>query len=106
MENKIKKHLLYALSCPPLSNAIGPQNLDFKCLVYNIIGYIQQIVVVIFAMSVLIIIWGIFKYIFLAQGDEKQIDESKNVMFWGIVGLFVMVSVWGLVKVLVGTFGF
>lgn len=104
MNQKYRKYLNAGLSCPPLSSAIGPQNLDFKCLVYNVIGYIQQIVVVIFAMSVLVIIWGIFRYIFLAQGDEKQIAESKNIMFWGIVGLFVMVSVWGLVRVVQNTF--
>ena len=103
MMQKYKKYFNMALICLP-SGTQGPQNCDFKGLVYTIVGYIQQLVVVIFAMSVLVILWGIFKYIFWSQGDEKQIEESKNVMFWGIIALFVMVSFWGLVKALRGTF--
>jgi hypothetical protein len=32
--------------------------------------------------------------------------KGKNLMLYGLVGFFVMVSVWGLVNILTGTFGF
>jgi len=43
--------------------------------------------------------WGIALFIF-QSGDEKKVEEGKSKMKWGIVALFVMVSVWGLVSVL------
>ncbi len=38
-------------------------------------------------------------------GDETARTEARNIMIWGIIALFVMVSVWGLVNVLDDTFG-
>lgn len=41
--------------------------------------------------------WGLVKFIF-AQGNEEAKSDAKKVMIWSVVALFVMVSVWGLVK--------
>ncbi len=37
----------------------------------------------------------------LSEGDAKK--TGKGVMLWGIVGLFVIASLWGLVKILQST---
>ncbi|MEK9185902.1 MAG: hypothetical protein AAB863_03950 [Patescibacteria group bacterium] len=58
----------------------------------NIIGLLIPIV---FALALLLFFWGIAKYIF-KSGEEK--DNGKNIMVWGVVALFVMSSIWGLVK--------
>jgi len=52
-----------------------------------------------FILALLFFFWGIAKYI-RSAGSEK--DEGKKVMVWGIVALFVMASVWGLVAFLQG----
>lgn len=100
--DKFKK-ILPALICLPYDQS-GPQNCNLKALVYTIISYIEQIIVVIFALAVLTFIWGVFKYTILSQGNDKDTAEAKNVIFYGIIGLFVMVSFWGLVKILQNTF--
>lgn len=42
----------------------------------------------------------------LAKKDElAQKAEIKWYLFWGVIALFVMVSVWGLVGILADTFG-
>lgn len=46
------------------------------------------------AIALLVFFWGIVQ--FIAGGEAKR-DEGKKHMIWGIVGLFVMVAVWGLV---------
>ena len=56
------------------------------------------------AAAVLIFFWGIIKYI-KAAGDATEKAASRSIMIWGIVALFVMVSVWGLVGILSGTLG-
>lgn len=97
------KKSLSALICLPYGEP-GPQNCNLKALVYTIIFYIEQLIVVIFAASLLMFLWGVFKYTILSQGDEKQTAEAKNVIFYGIIGLFVMASVWGILKIIQNSF--
>jgi hypothetical protein len=67
--------------------------------VLTLINYLTIIVV---ALSVLAFFWGLFLFITKA-GEEKS--EGRHIMIWGILALFVMMSVWGLVSVLGNTFG-
>lgn len=48
----------------------------------------------VFTLAVLFFFYGVTKYIW-SEGDKKE--DGKKVMVWGIVALFVMSSVWGLV---------
>jgi len=60
----------------------------------QLIGTALPIVV---ALALLAFFWGLVKYIF-AQGNEESKADAKKIMIWGLVALFVMVSVWGLVR--------
>lgn len=75
----------------------------FKDIVMNlIIGCILiRAVYLIISFGVVVFIWGVFKFI-RSEGDDKQ--SGREMMFWGIVGIFVMVSLWGLVAILQSTF--
>lgn len=56
------------------------------------------------SISVIVFIVGVIKYI--ANGDDSgKREEGRDFIIYGLVGLFVIVSVWGLVGVLQGTFG-
>lgn len=48
------------------------------------------------SLGLLAFFWGLVKFIF-AAGDEESKADGKKIMIWGVVALFVMVSVWGLV---------
>ncbi|MFT6361381.1 MAG: ABC-type multidrug transport system permease subunit [Candidatus Paceibacteria bacterium] len=41
----------------------------------------------------------------MASGDQAKRNEKKQQIFWGIIGLFVIVSIWGLVAVVGRSFG-
>lgn len=56
----------------------------------------------IIALTVLVFLWGVFKFV-IANDAEKR-KEARGYMVWGVVSLFVMVAVWGIVNVLVKTF--
>ena len=92
-----------SLICLP-NGVLGPQNCNLKALIFTVVDYIQQAVVVIFALSVVTFIWGVFKYTVYAQGDESQTKEAKDVIFYGLIGLFVMTSVWGILKIIQTSF--
>lgn len=62
------------------------------------------LVPLVFAIAFLVFIWGIFYYFILAGANDEKRKLGQNLMLYGLIGFFVMVSVWGLVNILVGTF--
>ena len=69
-----------------------------------LIGLINNIAVpVVFALAFIIFIWGVFTYFIAGGSDQEKRDKGKQLMLYGLLGFFVMVSVWGLVNILVGS---
>lgn len=66
-------------------------------LVTDIGVIINKIIPVLFALALLGFFYGLVMYIF---GAEDNKDKAKKTMIWGVVALFVMSSVWGLVRFL------
>ncbi len=50
-----------------------------------------------FSLALLYFFWGVAKYIKIGAGNEKAAEEGKKIMIWGIVGLFIAFSVWGII---------
>ena len=67
------------------------------------IEVIGSVVPIIVSISLAVFLWGIFRYV-MYDGEDRQ--KSRDVMIYGIIGLFVMVSVWGLVNILKNTVEF
>jgi hypothetical protein len=51
-----------------------------------------------FALCVFYFFWGVAKYIRGGAGSDKATEEGKNIMIWGIVGIFVAFSIWGIIS--------
>ena len=97
----MKKFIYPALAIvPTLAFAQSLGNLS--ALVSNIRGLINSILPVLLALAVHYFFWGLITYI-RAAGDPKKADEGKSIMIWGIVALFVMVSIFGILNWLITT---
>lgn len=57
----------------------------------------------IISLAVVYFVFQVFRY--AVAGDEEAKAKAKTQMIWGIIGIFVMVSIWGLVAILQSTFG-
>lgn len=77
---------------------------DALSIIYIISGLIGLATPIVVALALLFFFYGLAKYILNAADDEKK-AEGRNIMIWGIIALFVMVSVWGLTTILAETFG-
>ena len=75
---------------------------NFGDLVDVINGILNKILPIIIAIAVIYFVYNALMYMIAA--DEERKGEAKSKMIYGIVALFVMVSVWGLVNILKGTF--
>lgn len=72
----------------------------------NIISIINNILVpLLFAVAFIVFLWGIFKAYILNAGDEAGREQGHKLVLWGIIGFVVMLSLWGLVNVVSGSFG-
>lgn len=54
------------------------------------------------ALSVVAFVYGIIQYFLYPDNEEKK-KNGKTFMLWGLIALFVMVSIWGIVGVLSNT---
>ena len=75
---------------------------DFEGLVGKIYGMLSSIVPLIVALTLIVFLWGIFQLV-RSNSEDSRADAIKIITF-GVVALFVMVSVWGLVNILVRSF--
>lgn len=78
---------------------------DFKGFVSVVLGVLEKAAAFLVGLAVFIIIYGIFKYITRAADPEAR-KEGLRFVAYGVVGVFIMISMWGLVRVLVNTFYF
>lgn len=75
---------------------------DFKGLVQIVIDMIKTVIPLVVSLTLLIFIWGIFQLVKGGGDDDRK--KAIAVITYGIIALFVMVSVWGLVNILTSTF--
>ncbi|MGM0482458.1 MAG: hypothetical protein ACQEP6_01155 [Patescibacteria group bacterium] len=69
---------------------------DVDTLLDTILSLLDTIILIILALALVFFLWGVAKFI-LNAGDPEEQSKGKQVMFWGLIGLFVMTAVWGLV---------
>jgi len=66
---------------------------NFSELVNIFVDLIRTALPVIAGLALLVFVWGLVKFIFRVGGDEKKtVEDGKNLMKWGLIALFVMVS--------------
>ena len=69
------------------------------CRIGNILDTLIPILVV---LGVVYFIWGVITYVI--AGDEESKKKGREKMIYGIIGLVVIVALWGLVGIVTNTF--
>ena len=95
---------LAAFALPLVSLAAVNNLSDAGSFIINVINNI--LVPVLFAIAFIVFLWGAFKTFIIGANSPDVKKEGQNLMLWGLIGFFVMVSVWGLVNILTGTVQF
>lgn len=88
---------------PQVSFAVTTPS-TFDELVYFIIGYVQLLVPIVLLLSVTVFIFGLVKFIARVGGNETEIENGRRLMIYGIIGLFVMTTLWAIVGFIAGEF--
>jgi len=121
MKNIFKKVFFFTLVLsmvlsPSLVQAqSNPASSTFSCTlgaspkIQNLFDYISciinlSVIPLVFSLAFLLFVYGVVQYV-LNDTDGAKREKGKQFMIWGIIALTVMVSTWGLVRLLGGSFG-
>ena len=73
---------------------------SFGDLVAKFISIITLLIPLIFALTLLIIIWKVIDAWIIHGGDESKVEDGKNTILVGIIALVVMSGIWGILSIL------
>ena len=59
-------------------------------------------VALLITLAILVFFWGLIRYL-TSVGESKA--DGLQIMFYGVITIFVMVSIWGIIGLLRNTFG-
>jgi hypothetical protein len=78
--------------------------MTFPRLLNNIFDYIlNPVIALLFAVALLIFVYGIVQFISSETADSKRAEGQRKIA-WGLVGMFIMFSAYGIIHVLLRTF--
>lgn len=99
MNKKIKKVITGLLFFPFI--AAAQVNAIIQAVTDTLNDYVIPFL---FVLATLIFIWGVIQYV-AKSDDEAARAKARGLMLWGIIGLAVMLAVWGIVAVVIDYFG-
>ena len=99
MTNHLKATVVGAMVFAPF--------LAFAETLQGVLGIVGQLIgtatPIVVALALVYFFWGLGQFILGSSESEKR-KEAIGIMIYGIIALFVMVSIWGIVNVLQTTF--
>jgi hypothetical protein len=96
--------LVVSLPLPAFAQApnIPPTVLKFVGKISTEI--LNPLIALMFAVALLVFIWGVARYIW--SPDDPGLRESgRKSMLWGIIGMVIMVSVFGIMRFIISSIG-
>ena len=70
------------------------------CKLNELLGAVLPFMI---ALGVVFFVWGVITYV--VGGDEEAKAKGRSRIIYGIIGLAVIVGLWGLVRIVTNTFG-
>ncbi len=98
----MKRFPLYTLLFLPrliyAAEAVKPKT--FSDLVGVFVDLIGMLIILVFALTFIAVVWGVIKGWIIHGTEADGVQEGKNVVVVGVVALVIMVSIWGILRLL------
>lgn len=98
----MKKIIASIVAFAPAVAFAQQQITDVNGLTTRLTNLGNTFIQILIAFAVIWIIYNVVRYIVKADSEDK--GPIRSAILWGIVGLFVILSIWGLVRILSNTF--
>jgi hypothetical protein len=100
---KIVKNVAFVGALAAFMPILASAQTSFGTILGTIGGLINAIIPILIAGALAYFIFGVIRFVIASDADAKA--DARKVVVQGVIGLFVIVSVWGLVGVVQSTFG-
>ncbi|MEX0930517.1 MAG: pilin [Candidatus Paceibacterota bacterium] len=77
----------------------------FAAIVDEFLSILNLLFPFLFIVAVIVFFWGLAKYVFRAD-EEPVLEQGKFLMTWGLLAIFVLASIWGILAFFYGEFAF
>jgi hypothetical protein len=78
----------------------------FASLVKNLVSIINTgVVPIIFGIAFVSFLWGVVQFFFIGGDEAEGQKKGREFVLWGLIAMVVLFSTWGLVNLLLTTFG-
>jgi len=102
----ISKTGIIALALLPLTSYAQTYDIStIEGIVVAVSGILETILPALVAIAVFMVVWFTFMLVVNA-GDPEKRKSALHGIFWGIIGIFLMYSIWGIIRVFTNTVGF
>lgn len=61
-------------------------------------------ILLMFALATVYFVWGLVQFIASSDTDQGR-ELGKSKILWGLVGMFIMISAYGIIRLVLNTFG-
>ena len=100
----MKKFISIAFLVTVLPGVALAQVTDLSELLQLFQGIVTALMPFLVGLGVLFFVWGVLLFVTAGDDQEKRAN-GRSKMIYGVIAIFVMVSIWGLVNLLVTQFG-
>jgi len=104
MKKNIKRIIYILLGVVPVFTFAISTPTSVADFVRSINCLALDVVPIIVLLAFIIFITGLVGYVGSGDNEEKR-AEGRNVMIYGIIGFFVMVSIWGILGMVTNSYG-
>ncbi len=87
---------LLLVTTPLIVFAEPPDATLVKSVLINVLVLSNNLIFILINLAFIVLGWGIIKLI-SAGGDTKKVSDAKGILTWGIIGIFVLASMYGII---------
>lgn len=108
--SKLKKTIVWLIGLAPV--LVFAQEPTIKGVIEAVTKLLGSVIPILMVLATAVFFWGVIKYLGAAGlivkkegASVKRIKEAKNIIIYGVIGLFLAVAMWGIARVIASTFG-
>lgn len=75
---------------------VNAQGTQVDTILSKVLNTLRTVVLIVFVLAVIVFGWGIVKLI-IAAGNPAEIAKAKSFIWWGVIGMFILASIAGII---------
>lgn len=66
----------------------------------TILGFLNSVVGTLTGVALVLFLFGCIRFIYTNTGSEMAYKRGREILKWGLIALFVLVSIWGILQMM------